>query len=151
EMSLSSFLDIIKGPYWVAILIVALTIIFYRPLANYILSQLKVILMTENLSATAHMSRVLTKPLRAFFFFVGLYIACEISPLAQNTKEGGSKLIESFILFIVFWVLYRSIPYAVKSLHSLKDAFGPQLTDGMITFFAKFIRLLILFLAVMSI
>ena len=130
-------------------LAIFLTFLFFRKLFTLIIlkSLHKLASLTKS-SFDDKLLKIVEGPLKFSFIILGLYFAIDITEIESESLD---KLLKTFIIFIIFWLLYNAVNILDESIYKFARKFGKELYREIGAFFIKTLKIFIFAIGLVSI
>ncbi len=92
--------------------------------------------------------KIIHEPLKFLFIVIGLQFALDVAGIHGDSI---SKVIKSFFIYIVFWIIFSAINVSKDSIYKFSKKFGRELYREIGAFFVKALKILVFSVGLVSI
>ncbi|MDM8569629.1 mechanosensitive ion channel family protein [Thiotrichales bacterium HSG1] len=119
-------------------------IILHKLFAKVVLKQLKKFVKQTQTTVDDKVFNVLENPLKLIFITISLYFIITVLNLTPEVNSFFVKPLNSLIIFVIFWGIYRCVEPLSFVIDSVVFALGIEITHGLRNLFVKSLKVFVL-------
>ena len=134
---------------WALALLVFFLFLFLRKIFSvFILKTIHQFVKKTKTSIDDKVLNVILKPIRFLFVVFGVWFAVKILGVKSEVSD---HIIRTFLIIVVFWLIYNSINVFSREIYSFAEKFGKELSKEIGSFFIKSLKLFVLILGIVAV
>ena len=145
-----SILDVKVVSIFFAVAVLFLSYFLKEIISRFAIKSLKTLASKTKNKVDDHLLGILEAPLKLFILLLGFYFAEKILNIERFDEIAG-QIERTVVTFILFWVLYRAVTQFSYVFKRFSSNFGQHLSGDVENFIVKFLKTIIIIIAMMTI